>query len=51
MKSAHLHTMFTYQKVMIGLAILSFVLPIALATFGVFVRPLDGDPVGGVGPG
>lgn len=42
--------MFTYQKVRIGLAILSFALPLVAAAYGVYVRPL-GDPIGGGGPG
>jgi len=44
--------MYTYQKVRIGLAILSFALPlIVAAVFGLYVRPLDGDPIGGGVPG
>jgi len=42
--------MFTYQKVRIGLAILSFALPLVAAAYGVYVRPLD-DPIGGGVPG
>jgi hypothetical protein len=42
--------MYTYQKVMIGLAILSFALPILTAALGVYIRPLD-DPIGGGSPG
>jgi hypothetical protein len=42
--------MYTYQKVMIGLAVLSFALPIMAAAFGVWIRPLD-DPIGGGLPG
>lgn len=40
--------MYTYQKVMIGLAVLSFALPLIAAAFGI-VWPL-GDPIGGGGP-
>lgn len=42
--------MLTYQKVMIGLAILSVALPIVGVTLGVWIRPL-GDPIGGGSPG
>jgi hypothetical protein len=42
--------MYTYQKVMIGLAVLSFALPFVAGAFGVFFRPLD-DPIGGGNPG
>jgi hypothetical protein len=42
--------MFTYQKVRIGLAVLTFALPLVAAAFGVYFRPLD-DPIGGGGPG
>lgn len=37
--------MYTYQKVMIGLAALSFALPLAATVLG-FAGPL-GDPIGG----
>lgn len=40
--------MYTYQKVMIGLAVLSMVVPVVGAAFGL-VGPL-GDPIGGGGP-
>lgn len=41
--------MYTYQKVKIGLVVLSFALPLLGAAIG-FFGPL-GDPIGGVGPG
>jgi hypothetical protein len=43
-----LEAMYTYQKVMIGLAILSFAVPVIAAAFGVSIRPLD--EIGGGGP-
>jgi hypothetical protein len=42
--------MYTYQKVMIGLAVLSFAVPIIAAALGVPLGHLD-DPIGGGGPG
>ena len=42
--------MFTYQKVLIGLAVLSFALPILTAALGVYIRPFC-DPIGGGCPG
>lgn len=41
--------MYTYQKVLIGLAILSFAVPLFAAAFGVAIRPLD--EIGGGVPG
>ena len=40
--------MYTYQKVMIGLAALSLALPIIAAVFGASIGPLD--EIGGGGP-
>jgi hypothetical protein len=40
--------MYTYQKVMIGLAVLSFAIPVIVAAFGVPIGPLD--EIGGGGP-
>ncbi len=33
--------MYTYQKVMIGLAVLSFAATVMATAFGVSIRPLD----------